>query len=378
MAVSFWEHKARIAFKPAYNTRPANYHGDLFVPSFNFPAEEPKEDFKKLPWMKIDFKTSPMDYLDTVLHYCFDGNTECDFRVENNGTHPDRWYHAPWMAYPPSGREPIHGLTMERPTEPQYFGLKDQKWLQTWALSFYNDFGAKTISDFWEKPWEPALKDDVTFPPGTVSFKLLFTEATEDDVPSLAGSKEWLAAIGKPYPPISKDATMEEAQTKLDEVLKPENRGPNPYPLRLIQVDVMVKDTRAKCGWVFGTFMYHKDQPGDDPYRKLVPMCLQWGNDPGLTLEETWTHPDVKNHKLLPEGRPYLGWLESSCAASDPKQTETTVTQTPHWFRNILYRDPFEKDVQTSLDYSMQLLMGLYGYNQWRKDNPPPDDKASK
>ncbi|XP_035677398.1 uncharacterized protein LOC118416408 [Branchiostoma floridae] len=186
MAVSFWEHKARIAFKPAYNTRPANYHGDLFVPSFNFPAEEPKEDFKKLPWMKIDFKTSPMDYLDTVLHYCFDGNTECDFRVENNGTHPDRWYHAPWMAYPPSGREPIHGLTMERPTEPQYFGLKDQKWLQTWALSFYNDFGAKTISDFWEKPWEPALKDDVTFPPGTVSFKLLFTEATEDDVPSLA------------------------------------------------------------------------------------------------------------------------------------------------------------------------------------------------
>ncbi|XP_035672836.1 uncharacterized protein LOC118413503 [Branchiostoma floridae] len=311
------------------------------------------------------------------------------------------------MAYRQSGREPIHGLTMERPANVGYIADTQKRWEQTWAVGFYNFYGAYTIGKFWEKPWEPTLTDNVKFPEGTVAFKLLFTEATEADVPSLAGSPEWQAAIAIPDPPIPPDASDGEAFGKLLDTMKPKDRGPKLYPLRLIQVDIMVRDSRAdkETGWVFGTFMYHKDHgtKTKDKWRRLVPLCLQWGNDPDLTPEryyeqgirpnETWTNPLVKEKGLLAPGRPYLGYLErangivdnfiSCCAschstASIPTFPKTLtpskpdlVPNTMDWFKNIHAGEPFEEGGK-SLDYSLQLDSGLSGYFEWVKSKPKP------
>ncbi|CAH1256276.1 Hypp1638 [Branchiostoma lanceolatum] len=398
-----WKVEAhKEAFKNAYNNPPTKYDGPLFEGSFEFPPALPDENCTDLPFMKIDFKKDSEKYLKAVLDYCFDGNTECDFRVQKNEKHPQRWYNAPWMATRPFGREPIHGLTMERPAGPGYIAKKDQKWEQTWAVGFYNSYGAYTIGQFWKEAGEPTLDKDVNFEPGTVAFKLLFTQATPLAVHKLIGAPEWKAAIA--IPEISPTASESEASEALEKAMLPRDRGADAYPLRLIQVDVMVRDTRSEIGWVFGTFMYHMDQRVHNPWRRLVPMTLQWGNDPDLTPEqyyehdgrpnETWTNPRVKELNLLPKGRPYLGYLErangivdnfiSSCASCHstasiqvkpaPLQRVTPpgmVPDTMKWFRNIKAGEPFQDGVR-SLDYSLQLDSGMRGYNLWLKKNPKP------
>ncbi|XP_078694427.1 uncharacterized protein LOC144923624 [Branchiostoma floridae x Branchiostoma belcheri] len=395
---SWLEMARKEAYRPAYNAKPKNYTGPVFQPNFDFPTEEPVLRDENLPWLAIEFKDDPQAYLKSVLDYCFEGNTECDFRVHNNEVR--RWYHSPWMASRPFGRERIHGLTMERPCDPGYIDSHDKRWVQTWAVAFYNSFGAYTIGKFWKEPGEPTLTNNVLFPEGTVAFKLLFTQATKYDAPYLEGSKEWEVANGIPFPPIPRNASDSEALNILEKTMTPRYRGDDPHRLRLIQVDVMVRDARAETGWIFGTFMYHKDYcPEEDAWRRLIPMSLQWGNDPNLTQEtydkgdrpkESWTNPLVKEWNLLPKTRPYLGYLErangvvdnfksccSSChstasiPAPDPSPPDMVPPDTMKWFRNINAGDPFEGGVK-SLDYSLQLDAGLKGFSEWKKRHPKP------
>ncbi|KAI8510695.1 hypothetical protein Bbelb_116110 [Branchiostoma belcheri] len=444
-AMPNWRERARHeAYKAAYNDAPVNYNQQLFEPNFNFPKTMPREDYRELPWMKIDYNERPEEYLNAVLDYCFEGNTECDFRVQQNKVR--QWYSAPWLATGPFGREPIHGLTMERPADPGYLASEDKRW---------NSFGGYTIGQFWKHPAKPTLDRSVEFPAGTVAFKLLFTHATEEDIPALRGAKEWQAGIGVPKHPVPPTASRGAYLKALEEAMAPTYRGPDPYPLRLIQVDVMVRDPRSKIGtrdlrevrliiptlardprskigtrdlrevrliiptlardprskigWLFGSFMYDKDQPnpahpGEDAWWRLVPMALQWGNDPNLTPDayynqgkrpkESWNNPRVKELKLLPKGRPFLGYLErangivdsfiSSCASchstasilppkpvSKPAATPGMEPDTMQWFRNVGCGEPFEEGV-LSLDYSMQLNFGMKGLKGWLRDNPEP------
>jgi hypothetical protein len=81
------------------------------------------------------------------------------------------------------------------------------------------------------------------FPEGTVSIKLLFTEAADTtEVPYLVGSKEWDAYIyDKIEPPINPNGVRKVKK------------------IRLVHVDIAVCDSRndAVTGWVFGTFTYN-------------------------------------------------------------------------------------------------------------------------
>ncbi|KAI8494620.1 hypothetical protein Bbelb_278460 [Branchiostoma belcheri] len=501
---SWLEMARKEAYRPAYNAKPKNYTGPVFKPNFDFPTEEPVLRDENLPWLAIEFKDDPQAYLKSVLDYCFEGNTECDFRVHNNEVR--RWYHSPWMASRPFGRERIHGLTMERPCDPGYIDSHDKRWVQTWAVAFYNSFGAYTIGKFWKEPGEPTLTNNVLFPEGTVAFKLLFTQATKYDAPYLEGSKEWEVANGIPFPPIPRNASDSEALNILEKTMTPRYRGDDPHRLRLIQVDVMVRDARAEtddaaffcaddagvraddaaffcaddagvraddaaffCAddagvraddaafsvlttrvfaqttqlfsvsagvregdagvraddagvregdtgvcpgdasvYLLGTVLrpeigqsaerapnsINDYCPEEDAWRRLIPMSLQWGNDPDLTQEkydkgdrpaESWTNPLVKELNLLPKTRPYLGYLErangvvdnfksccSSChstasiPAPDPSPPDMVPPDTMKWFRNINAGDPFEGGVK-SLDYSLQLDAGLKGFSEWKK-----------
>lgn len=74
--------------------------------------------------------------------------------------------------------------------------------------------------------------------------------------------------------------------------------------VRLLQIDVAVKDSRADAagGWVFGTFQYDSSVTAASPWRRVTPVALIWGDDPGLTptMYDTgarpvasWVNPDA-------------------------------------------------------------------------------------
>ncbi|XP_078621169.1 uncharacterized protein LOC144887659 [Branchiostoma floridae x Branchiostoma japonicum] len=368
---------ARCEFsRPSYNPPPADYDGPVFKPRLDFPRTANPEN-EAFPWLDIDFRTEPERYLRTVRDYCLEGNVECDFRVEQNQTRD--WYHVPWMSSQPTGREPIHGMTMEKPSKQGMLSDSQQREVQNWAVAFYNSPGAYAVGRVWSLPWQPA-QHGVAFPEGTVMLKQIFTQATEEEVPYLKGSPVWKAAIAK---------TPRE----------PGDRGP-PVETRLIQMDVAIRDDRADIGWVFGTFVYHSSRCSEASWRRLVPVCLQWGNDPDLTLQryqegarpvQTWNNPRLRELGIVSASRPYLGWLgrangpvdnfKSCCAschstASVPDRnnkvprgvppTNATADQALWWFRNLAPGQAFEAGGK-SLDYSLQLSSSIKHYNGWKK-----------
>lgn len=54
------------------------------------------------------------------------------------------WYHAPWMHASVNGREPLNGLTFERPTPALELAETQNRILQTWACGYYNAAGKDT------------------------------------------------------------------------------------------------------------------------------------------------------------------------------------------------------------------------------------------
>jgi hypothetical protein len=270
---------------------------ETFEMSQDYPDSYNKNEPK--PWEKIDFTKNYDAYLKTVLAYCMEGNVEVDFKVQNNPVR--KWYSAPWMhddgnrpdnkndkQRQNSGRECLHGLTREITIQAGTLGTKQVTNFQTYAIAFYNEPGGYTIGKVWKQADNPDMMQS-TFPEGTVSFKLLFTEADTLQVPYLANSKKWTANIFTP----------EKAYEKRTNTA-----------VRLLQLDIAVKDERATTtnGWVYGTFIYDASKPGKDWLSRMVPVGLSWGDDSDnnsmLNVSNKY-NPSLKqsviNQKLLGE-----------------------------------------------------------------------------
>lgn len=114
----------------------------------------------------------------------------------------------------------------------------------------------------------------------------------------------------------------------------------NPQSIRLLQLDIGVKDRRAQItgtGWMWCSFMYCKTsgKTVSLPYNLiycstrqsdhcsqgwdgLIPIGLQWGDDPELTqaryeagnrVKESWINPEADAVRIsLHGGRPSFGW----------------------------------------------------------------------
>ncbi|KAK4228281.1 hypothetical protein QBC38DRAFT_475295 [Podospora fimiseda] len=264
-------------------------------PDRPIPSLDPRKD---APWLDVDFREDPMRYCEIIKEYCWAGNSNNNFNINKNQTRP--WFHAPWMHWSENGREPINGLTFERLT-PAGELSKDQKRLtQAWAIGFYNWMGATVFGDIWRDPSNPKWDKHVAFPLGTCVFKILMTEATEEEVACLKNAPTLQAVI----------ATPESANAEKPSAGK---RKKVSEPVRLLQVDFAVRDDRIPVGpdgngWVFGTFMYNSDLNKADPWDSVIPVGLQWGNDPQLTPEavaegkkpqQSWINPEAD--KLLTE-----------------------------------------------------------------------------
>ena len=86
--------------------------------------------------------------------------------------------------------------------------------------------------------------------------------------------------------------------------------GDDPVRVRLMQIDIAVKDRRAgTTGWYFATYAYDRNLPGTSPWTKMVPVGLMWGNDPGgPPIEQSWINADAPAYALAEGMRRSIAW----------------------------------------------------------------------
>lgn len=353
------------AFPDAHDMPPAGWTGPVFKLSQSYPATlPPLEPLSQRPWTQFDF-TKPADapkYLQAVLNYCLEGNTANSFADVSANT-IRKWYHAPWLHTTNSGREFIHGMTKERPSRIGELGPAQTNPHDNWAVGFYNARGGFTIGEVWKDAAHPDPRK-ANFPSHTVSCKLLFTTAPLSEAPFLDGSFEWEGDISR-------------------------SSGTAPRPkLRLLQLDVAVKDPRANgtTGWVFGTFQYEKaSSTSANWWDHLVPVGLMWGSDvaslkANQPTKQEWinTARGQKLHlgrKELVLNGPVDNPLGSCTACHGFAQIPRVNNPTPalpngppaltasnavldRYFTNIKAATRLSPDY-LSVDYSLQLQLGI-------------------
>jgi hypothetical protein len=375
---------------------PAHYNGRTFKLSQDFPKTKPAMDAAVKKILQIDFTQDWKKYILAVRDYIYEGNIERDvpdaFYLEDNKVR--HWYHVPWQHYGHFGREGIHGLTKEGPEGPGTLSPSQTHLWQTYAVGFYNDLGGWTIGRVWADPNNPSMDaiKNGGFPAGTVVGKVLFTTAPPSEVPFLSSPIEWLAYTTKTFSPFSDDPKLNPRQMSV---------------VRFIQMDIMVRDPRADKwgGWVFGTFVYNGAlaEYHTNPWYNVVPVGLQWGNDPTVTSHsesnpsptKTEINPDLKESVIntdpdmppmhLGFGLRLIGPVDntmSSCMschstaqfpqisalgpsfvknASGKPQFEPASPGWMRWFRNIPCATPFDPEA-TSSDYSLQLAASVQNF----------------
>ncbi|WP_331374579.1 hypothetical protein [Sinorhizobium chiapasense] len=153
--------------------------------------------------------------------------------------------------------------------------------LQNHTVIYYDALSATMLKKLWADPFKPN-RTAVSFPEGGMVVKAAAVTPTPQQWPVVEGSAIWNV-----YRP-----TVESLQ------------GPdyNPYtnakavvvPLRVLQFDIIVKDTvvSPQTGWVFVTYVYDRDAPGTTTWDKLVPLGAMWGNDPAFAREPNGTDPN--------------------------------------------------------------------------------------
>jgi hypothetical protein len=386
------------------------YRGPLFELSQDYPDQIPPEG--EIPgFFKTDFREDWRTYGDEAREYCFEGNTDIEWRGQDNAVRP--WFHMPWQDFGPRGREGIHGLTEEASVRPSQLA-KDQMYDKgdTYAVGLYNEFGGYTIGKVWQnhKEPDPAYAATKGFPEGTVVCKLLFVnippEIVAKEVPFLVNPIQWQAYTGLPT-----------------------GKGRAVQDVTLIQMDVMVRDERASAGWIFGTFQYNGKLAKPDRWENLAPVGLMWGNDPdqaeGIPQENSqnrFTAPPVgettqinaaldetvinDSNELPPT---HLGWggrlngpvdnSLSSCmschmTASSPERPLSPTFLSPEpgpegrprtsspewegfwmrWFQNVGWKEgklePF-LEAKYPLDFSLQLSAALQTFYKAEEEVKP-------
>lgn len=345
----------------------------------------PQPDF-----FKIDFKTDWKKYLLAVQKYCFEGNTDVDFRVEDNKVRG--WYHMPWQNYTSNGREGFHGLTKEAPVKPyQLASAQSYATGGAWAIGFFNDVAGYTIGRVWNDHNNPDVKAmGKGFNNGAVLFKILFLsipkDVVEKQIPFLQNGQWWDAYATYNFP---------------DSVNRKQ------IQVALIQMDIMVRDERAPNGWVFGNFQYNGKMNKANKWENLVPVGIMWGQDPtnntnqsnptpkstiiNTKLVETIINPDTTE---LPAT--HLGWNgrlngpvdnpQSSCyschsTAQYPQSSPIsplfdadTLKANPigsqgwmRWFSNLKCGTPFDDPAtHQSTDFCLQMAEAVQNFESWK------------
>ena len=348
---------AAPAFPALKDTLPSAYRGPIFHPNMDYPQQKPSEPH---PWEAINVRTQPRAYAEALWTYLMAGMEQAHHIPSRNKVR--RWYHMPWHQIGRRAREATHGLSRQADIQPYDLGPQQSRPQQKWELTFFNATMAWQQGRLW-RTGTPDLRYS-EMPPGSFVAKYIFVTGDDQQLPMLKGAPTWVAHI---------HCTMARDHHKC---LR---------PLRLIQIDVAVRDQQVKdtTAWVMTTFVYDRRKTAKDPWKRFTPLGVQWGNDPGMTptalekgqsLKETVIFKDAPRYALQ-----RLGWggrlngptdkKGSAClschgTASWPPPTRLTPPENApdhvklKWFRNLKPDEPFEPG-HISLDYSLHLMNAL-------------------
>jgi hypothetical protein len=350
--------------------------GTLFKLSQNYPISAATTN---TPWLDIDFTDGVRGanaYLYALRDYAFEGMIDADFRPEFATAR--QWFHMPMMNFGPFAREPKRGLTTERTVIGPELGVKPGVAIHNYAIGFYNTVGAVTIGQVWKTDFPDLTK--AQFPQGTMTFKLLFSDANASD---FAGAD------------ILSDAPQWKISTSSGE-----------QDVRLMQMDVGTVDLRSPTGWVFGTFAFDRYATDASPWRRLRPVGLSWGNDYGFTpadarsgkkLKETIISDQIPAYAAQhlgwagrtngPIDNPISGCLSCHSTAQDPAPPLTfnnacvSDAQKLFWFRDFTGTESFGGVDSTcnpvnvipqphALDFSLQIATSVQNVKQYKDINP--------
>lgn len=369
-------------FRNARDDPPKDWKGRIFRLRHDYPLKPPKAEPQ--PWKHFDPRkpAERLKYLEAIKDYCLEDNIEpaIDWQQVDKRQPRRIWYHAPWLhAESQLGREFVNGMTRERSSRPYELHELQTSWFHNWAVSLYNPVGGYTIGQVWKDPNSPNPKA-ARFRDGTVAVKLLFTTATEDQVPYLKNAKQWDGHVIRKTTAYVEGAPSEERLPGVKDKVPPPGLD-EIRKVRLLQLDVAVRDDRFDCftGWVFGTYVYNGYAPGVTAYHRLVPVGLMWGNDPDVTgqdgsqLRQSWRNPaaaPLLTHYGLgqrlngPVDNPRSSCLSCHATAEIPQVADMVPKELTRetfklWFRNLKAGDPFTKRGTVGLDYSLQLSAGM-------------------
>jgi hypothetical protein len=308
-----------------------------------------------------------------------------------------KWYPAPRMFYgrtdAPGTREAAYGMTLERTVGAGELGGNTEDF-RNYAVAYYDARGGRVFQRLWKTSTpgvdQPKLSG-MKFSEGSFVFKLLYSAARPSDFPQ--------------------DLLAQALQVNILP-----NADAAAVPVRLMQIDIAVKDRRAgPTGWYFATYAYDATQSGASPWKKMVPVGLMWGNDPdGAPITESWINPAAPAYALAhlgvdgrlngPVDNPASACMSCHSTAQAPSLARMLPTsscaQAPFrddWFRNLRgttafgRRQPSDGACQTdasgitltAADYSLQLsatvaralptASGGQTFNPctWDEDAPP-------
>lgn len=377
---------------PDFGFAPEKYDKPFFKLRQDYPSQLPpsaeipafyRNELASQEWQDY-YREHWKEYLLEVRQYCFEGNWEHDWRVEANTKRA--WYHMPWQHWGRFAREGLHGLTKEAAVKPRQLAATQTSGGQAYAIAFYNAFAGYLFHQVWEDPDQPkeqAIEAMGGFPHGTVIFKLLFVDIPPEQVPFLVNPTTWKAYITSSFG--SEDRSIRD--------------------VHLIQMDVMMKDDRAPFGWLYGTFQYNGAMRRDNPWENLVPVGLQWGNDPDVKGDD-FTNPQPTSTRINPAIREsvinadpnelpatHLGWNgRLNGPVDNPRSACMSCHMTAHfpydadqiapmfvkgknyqpgsdawmnWFRNFNCEDSFLEG-RMSTDGSLQMSMSLKNFYDWK------------
>ncbi|MGI9023349.1 MAG: hypothetical protein ACR2HV_08990 [Acidimicrobiales bacterium] len=361
---------------------PAGWDGHIFKLAQDYPATVAPDT---QPWLAFDPTAQSQEFVQSVLDYFYAGNirdsVENSFDPTLNTVR--QWYNAPWQDFGFNGREPAHGLTRERVNKPGELDPAQTLQWNNYAVGFYNAAGASAIGKVWANHGSPDAAMGI-MPEGTVGAKLLFTTAGTDQVPYLAGSPAWNVYVYSELNSSQPDPT-ERAKVAV----------------RLLQIDLAVKDQRSPTGWVFGTFVYGGGPtPGTTQgtgWTNVSPVGVMWGNDPDYSgsgpLKETWINSAVTMPHLGYQGRlngpvdnPSSSCLSCHSTAQTPSDIAPmfppTQSQIPYWFRNVPSGQVFmptepPAPPAVSLDYSLQVSIGIQNYLSQQAEAADPNARRA-
>ncbi|QDU26267.1 hypothetical protein ETAA8_13440 [Anatilimnocola aggregata] len=241
---------------------PPDYNGPIFKLSHNYPTKRPAP-LKEAPWVRA-LNGKPLSSDNALLyaealkkHLSQDLKTLIlDYKKWDSAR--AGWYNIPWLF---SIQDPIHGVYTGSGFPRSMFPLSNlKKDMTTLVVVYYNDVAGYTLGRIWGSD---ALHPDVTkaqYEEGAIIVKVALTTATADDWAILDGAPSWDV-----FAPLPGGAS---------------GTPPVLFQAPVFQIDIIVKDSKSapQTSWVFTTFVYNKDTPGDG-VDKMVALGVMWGND---------------------------------------------------------------------------------------------------